>query len=188
LFWGDDMNFVEPVRERNKVQDIAEYLRFKNERNYVMWMMGIYSGLRISDILLLKIKDVRDRKSIVIRERKTGKQRSFEINPALKRCLADYCQGKDPDDYLIKSREQYNRPITRSMAYKILRDAADQFGIESMGTHTMRKTFGYHFYMQTKDVVTLQKIFNHSHPSITLRYIGIEQEAINEAIKRFQIF
>lgn len=182
------MNFVEPIRSPELVEDVADYLRDWNERNYIMYMMGIYSGLRISDILRLKIRDVKGRNSISLRERKTGKQRIFEINPILKRALDDYCQGKDPDDYLIKSREQYNRPITRSMAYKILRVAADEFGIESMGTHTLRKTFGYHFYNQTKDVVTLQKIFNHSHPGVTLRYIGIEQQAINDAIKRFKIF
>jgi integrase len=119
---------------------------------------------------------------------KTGKQRIFEINPILKKALAEYCEDKDLNDYLIKSRQGFNKPITRSMAYKILRDAAKKFNVESMGTHTMRKTFGYHFYMQTKDVVTLMKIFNHSDQSTTLRYIGIEQQAINEAIKRFKIF
>ena len=39
------MNFVQPIRDKETVQDIAEYLKFKNERNYIMWMMGIYSGL-----------------------------------------------------------------------------------------------------------------------------------------------
>ncbi|MEN6325803.1 MAG: site-specific integrase [Syntrophomonas sp.] len=182
------MNFVQPIRDGAIVHDIADYLRFKNERNYIMFMTGIYSGLRISDILRLRISDVKNRQNIILREKKTGKQKTFEINPSLKKALIDYCQDKDPDDYLIKSRQNYNRPITRSMAYKILQDAAEQFNIESIGTHTMRKTFGYHFYLQTKDVVTLQKIFNHSHPAITLRYIGIEQQAINEAIRRFKIF
>lgn len=182
------MNFVQPIRDSALVRDIAEYLLFKNPRNYIMWMMGIYSGLRISDILLLKISDVKNRQSIMLREKKTGKQKIFQINPILKKALTDYCKDKNPDEYLIKSREKFNRPITRSMAYKILQDAAKQFDIESMGTHTMRKTFGYHFYKQTKDVVTLQKIFNHSHPMITLRYIGVEQQAINNAIKRFKIY
>ena len=182
------MNFVQPIRDKDTVQNIAEYLKFKNERNYIMWMMGIYSGLRISDILQLRVRDVYNKQYINIREIKTGKQKSFEINPILKKALSKYCENRRPDEYLIKSREKSNQPITRSMAYKILQDAAKRFGIESMGTHTMRKTFGYFFYLQTKDVVTLQKIFNHSNQTITLRYIGIEQEAINEAMKRFKIF
>ncbi len=184
------MNFVQPIRDPNMVRDIANYLRDRSERNYIMFLMGIYTGLRISDILQRRILDVKDKKNIIIREQKTQKRREIEINPLLKKELSNYCKDKDkdPDDYLIKSRQNYNRPISRSMAYKILHDAADKFHIESIGTHTLRKTFGYHFYNQTKDVVTLQKIFNHSHPAITLRYIGIEQESINEAMKRFKIY
>lgn len=182
------MNFVQPIRDRDTVEDIADYLKFKNERNYVMWMLGIYSGLRISDILKLRVRDVYGRQYINIREMKTGKQRRFEINPPLARALNTYCEGRRPEEYLIKSRERDNKPITRSMAYKILQDAAEQFGLESIGTHSMRKTFGYHFYIQTKDVVTLMKIFNHSSQLMTLRYIGIEEEQVNEAIKRFKIF
>lgn len=182
------MNFVQPIRDKDTVQDIAEYLKSKNERNYIMWMIGIYSGLRISDILQLRVRDVYNRQYINIREKKTGKQRYFEINPALKRALNKYCQDRPSEEYLIKSREKNNQPITRSMAYKILQDVADQFGLDNIGTHTMRKTFGYHFYMQTKDVVTLMKIYNHSTQAYTLKYIGIEQEAINEAMKRFRIF
>ena len=49
----------------------------------------------------------------------------------------------------------------------------------------MRKTFGYHHYQKFKDVAMLQKIFNHSSPQITLRYIGIEQEQIEESYANF---
>lgn len=180
------MNFVQPIRDRETVQDIGEYLKFKNERNYVMWMTGTYSGLRVSDILELRVKDVYRKQYFNLREKKTRKQRIFEINPILKRILNKYCEDRDPDEYLIKSRQGGNHPITRDMAYKILRDAAEQFGIENIGTHTMRKTFGFHFYVQTKDVATLMTIFNHSDQSITLRYIGIEQQTIDESMKRFK--
>ena len=153
-----------------------------------MWMLGIYSGLRVSDILPLRVRDVYKKPYIKLREIKTGKMKRFEINPILGRALNKYCEGRSPDEYLIKSREGRNKPITRSMAYKILQEAADHFGLDSIGTHSMRKTFGYHFYNQTKDVVTLMKIFNHSHQRITLIYIGIEEEQVNEAIKKFKIF
>jgi len=182
------MNFVQPIRDKETVQDIAEYLKFKNERNYIMWMMGIYSGLRISDILRLRVRDVANKRYINLREKKTGKQKMFEINPLLSRALNNYCKGRPTNEFLIKSRERDNQPITRDMAYKILKDAARQFGLENMGTHSMRKTFGYHFYKQTNDIVTLMKILNHSNQAATLRYIGIEQEGINEALKRFVIF
>ena len=51
----------------------------------------------------------------------------------------------------------------------------------------MRKTFGYHHYKQYKDVVILQKIFNHSSQSITLRYIGIEQDDIDMSYQNFEL-
>jgi integrase len=182
------MNFVQPIRDKDVVQDIAEFYKAKCERNFIMWMLGIYSGLRVSDILPLRVRDVYKKPYIKLREIKTGKMKRFEINPILGRALNKYCEGRAPDEYLIKSREGRNKPITRSMAYKILQEAADHFGLDSIGTHSMRKTFGYHFYNQTKDVVTLMKIFNHSHQRITLIYIGIEEEQVNEAIKKFKIF
>jgi integrase len=96
--------------------------------------------------------------------------------------VCQFCADKTDDEYLIKSRNEENKPLTRFMAYKILSEAGKSFGLERIGTHTLRKTFGYHYYKQTKDVALLQKMFNHSDPSITLRYIGIMQDDINNAI------
>lgn len=182
------MNSVEPIRDPIIVEDITGYLRQRNQRDYIMFLLGIYTGLRISDILILRVRDVRNKDYISIREKKTRKEKKFEIHPILKRELAVYTRDKEPDEYLIKSREGVNRPIRRERAYQILQDLAVVYNLESVGTHTLRKTFGYHFYQQYKDVATLQRIFNHSHPSLTLRYIGIEQEGINKAIKGFKIY
>ncbi|HAM79802.1 MAG TPA: integrase [Ornithinibacillus sp.] len=109
------------------------------------------------------------------------------MTPALKRELKEYIEGKEDHEFLFKSREGINKPIGRSMAYKILREAAEYVSLEEIGTHTLRKTFGYHFYKQTKDVAMLQEIFNHSSPDITLRYIGINQDSIDKAMKEFRI-
>lgn len=177
------MNYVQPIKDINLVTELAFYFQKRNDRDYIMYLCGIYSGLRISDILKLRVMDVKGKKSVSMRETKTGKYKLFPLHPLLKKELERYCKDKSPEEFLIKSREDINKSIGRSMAYKILRKAANEFGIESMGTHTLRKTFGYHFYQQYKDVATLQKIFNHSHPSITLKYIGIEQDEIDCAIK-----
>jgi integrase len=56
---------------------------------------------------------------------------------------------------------------------------------DGIGTHTMRKTFGYWYYKQTKDVAKLQIILNHSHPRITLKYIGITDEEIEDSLNDF---
>ncbi len=89
-------------------------------------------------------------------------------------------------EFLFKSRQAY-KAITRQRAYQILQDVAVEFRINNFGTHSLRKTFGYHFYQKTKDVVTLQEIFNHSHSSVTLRYIGVNRQLVNKAYKAFTL-
>ena len=181
------MNFVEPIRDERKFRDIQEYLKRTNERNYIMLITGTYTGLRISDVLKLKVSDVKDKKFIYIREKKTGKQNIIELNPLLIKAYKNYCADKFPDEYLIKSRNGINRPLTRVQAHNILKEVGEEFGVENLGTHTMRKTFGYHYYKKTKDVATLMKMFNHSDPSITLKYIGIIQDEMNRARREFSI-
>jgi integrase len=68
-----------------------------------------------------------------------------------------------------------------------LNTAADKVGLDEIGTHTLRKTFGYLFYQKTKDVAQLQELFNHSAPSVTLRYIGINQDVMDKAIDDFSL-
>ena len=69
------------------VEDIANYLRDPSERNYIMFLMGIYTGLRISDILQRRISDVKDKENIVLREQKAQKRREIGVNPLLKKEL-----------------------------------------------------------------------------------------------------
>jgi integrase len=182
------MNYVEPIRDSARIKDICEYLKNDSPRNYIMFLTGIYSGLRISDILELRIRDIKNRDYVFIREKKTRKQKKVTINPILKKEIKVYCEGKNPNEFLVKSREGENKAISREMAYKVLRDIGDRYGITNLGTHSMRKTFGYHHYMQFKDVALLQKIFNHASPAITLRYIGIEQEYIDRSMRGFRIY
>lgn len=177
-------NIVEPIRDKDLISDIADFLREKSERDFVMFMFGIYSGLRISDILKFKVRDIRDKDYIIMREKKTNKERRFPINDEIKPILRDYIEGKKDYEYLFRSRKGRNEPITRQQAYNILQDAADAFDLYAIGTHTLRKTFGYHMYQQTHDAVTIQKILNHSDISITLRYIGINQDAQDSTMKK----
>jgi integrase len=152
-----------------------------------MFVLGINTGLRVGDFVKLKIGDVKNCDYVSIREQKTGKEKRIKITPQLRRDLKDYLRGKPDDQYIIKSREGKNRPLSRSQVYRILRKVADQLGLDSIGTHTLRKTFGYHFYMKYKDVAMLQDLFNHSSPAITLWYIGINQDMRDKAMDNFKI-
>lgn len=175
------MNTVEPIRDMDTILDIADYLKIRNIRDYVMFMFGIYSGLRISDILKFRVRDVRDKDNISIREKKTGKEKKFPINKDLNKILNDYIKDKRDFEFLFKTPNKPNAPITRQQAYNILTNAAKMFGIDSVGTHTLRKTFGYHMYKQTNDASLIMDILNHSDIHYTLRYIGINQDCKNKA-------
>lgn len=177
------LNTVEPIRDMDLVLDVADYLKVKNERDYLLFMFGIYTGLRISDILKFRVRDVKDKDAIYIREKKTGKEKRFPINEELKPIVANYIRGKKDYEFLFKSPNFPNKAISRQQAYNILSDAGKAFGISAIGTHTLRKTFGYHMYQQTHDAVTIKEILNHSDISVTLRYIGINQDNKDKAIK-----
>lgn len=179
----ETMNTVEPIRDMDLVLDVADYLKTRNERDYVLFMFGIYTGLRISDILNFRVRDIRDKDSVYIREKKTGKEKRFPINDELKPILRAYIKGKRDFEFLFKSPRYPNRPISRQQAYNILSEAGKMFGLDSIGTHTLRKTFGYHMYQQTHDATTLMEILNHASIASTLRYICINQDNKDKAIK-----
>lgn len=178
------MGTVEPIREIKDIRRIEKYLAKQSERNLLLFTLGINCGLRISDILSLNIEDVRNKNFIQVTEKKTGKFKKFPINAKLKPMFVKFTKGKANDEPLFMSC-QGNR-MERTAAYRIINKACKSIGIEGLiGTHTLRKTFGYHHYQKFKDVVLLQKIFNHSTPEVTLRYIGIEQDEIYESYENF---
>lgn len=180
------MNLVQPIRDKEIIQEIKEYLKSKNERNYILFLFGINTGMRISDILKLKVKDV-EGWSVFIREGKTKKLKEVRMPPELKRAVREYIKDKPKKEFLFRSRIGENKPITRGMAYFILQDIAAEFGLERIGTHSFRKTYGYHHYKQFKDVAVLQEMFNHSDPKTTLRYIGIRQDDLNSYQTKLRI-
>lgn len=186
------MKIVQPIRDKNKIDEMKTELKKKGSRDYLLFITGINTGLRISDIIKLKVSDVLNedgtvKSHICIIEKKTTKRKRFKINDKLSREFAEYCKNLKMTDYLFSSRKGNNKPITRIQAYRLLNTVALKIKLEEIGTHTLRKTFGYWFYKKTKDIAMLQKLFNHSSPSITLAYIGIEQDEIDEAYEDFEI-
>lgn len=180
------MKTVQPIRDKKLIERMKNELRKSGTRDYMLFCFGINIGLRISDILSLKVSDVRDKSHLTLTEQKTGKVRRIKIN-GIYDDLNTYIQGMNDNDYLFRSQKGDNLPISRVQAYRILNKAADAIGLDEIGTHTMRKTFGYHFYQKTKDVALLQELFQHSAPSVTLRYIGINQDIMDTAMDDFKL-
>lgn len=179
------MDFVQPIRDKKKIEAMKRELLRSGYRNYMLFLVGINTGLRISDILMLQVKDVRHQTHLTLREKKTSKIKRLKIT-GISEEIDNYTENMDENEYLFTSQKGHNEPITRVQAYRILNKAADAIGLnEDIGTHTLRKTYGYHFYQKTKDVALLQQLFNHSSPSVTLRYIGINQDVMDRAMDDF---
>lgn len=178
------MTTVEPIRNKKDIQKVEKILAKQGARELLLFVIGTNCGLRISDILNLNVGDIRNKSHIQITEKKTGKFKKFPINTKLKPLLEEFIKSRKNDEPLFLSH--WGHRLDRVTAYYIIRNACKKAKLqEKIGTHSMRKSFGYHHYQQFKDVVILQKIFNHSSPQITLRYIGIEQDEIDCSYNNF---
>lgn len=180
------MNAVEPIRNKEELAAFESKMKELGEREHILYLLGIYTGLRISDILKLQVKDVKNKTHIEMREQKTGKEKKIFINPNLKRELKPYIQEKAPNDYLIASRNKKNgasKALTRVRVWQILKNVREVLEIDKIGCHSLRKTFGFEYYQKSKDIAFLQELFNHSTPKVTLRYIGQDQLSKDSAFK-----
>ena len=186
-------NLVEPIKDKEQVKAVEEYLKSYSNRNQLIFIFGINTGLRVSDILVLDIADVKNRTYVKIREKKTGKYKRFPLNEKLKRLIKEYLKEREQKYSIGEGAALFigkkHFRLNRSQVYRFLNKACEKLGISiNVGTHTMRKTFGYHHYKQFNDIALLQKILNHSSPSITLRYIGIDQETIDISYNNFELW
>ena len=180
------MNIVEPIRRKSDLIKVKKLLSIQSQRNLLLFLLGINTGLRISDILNLKVQNVKNQDYIIIIEKKTKKYRKIKLSKFLKQIIKKYIKFMKQEDYLFKSRKGKNNPISRIQAYRIIKSACKEIDLnQNFGTHTLRKTFGYHFYKKTKDIVLLQNILNHSSQSVTLRYIGLTQDWIDKSLNNF---
>lgn len=173
------MNEVQPIKNIRDINRMRKALE-GNPRDLLLFTIGINSALRISDILLLKVGDVRG-EHITLHERKTGKRKMIRINKAIQRAV-DELVPKDAEssDWLFPSRKG-DKPISRVQVWRILNAAAERAGIDvEIGTHSLRKSFAYHAYKNGTDIALLMRVLNHGSQRETLRYIGIEQEAIDD--------
>ena len=175
---------VEPIKDIDTIRDIMNYLKSDNERDYVMFATGIYTGLRISDILRLRVYNVRDRKVLRIKQKKTGEVVEIPVNAKLKKIYKDYCMGKDEMDYLIANeRIDVSIPIKRDRAYKIMNKVAKLYRLDKIGTHTLRKTCGYHMYKNNGNNIGLvMKVLGQKNSASTLNYIGLNDLDVKKGI------
>jgi site-specific recombinase XerD len=169
----------------------------KNPRNFLLFTLGINTGLRISDLLKLKVEDVQDEKGRILEyldltEKKTKKQRLIYINDEARSALEYFLEKTkiyELDRYLfISDKTKINKPISRIRAWQLIQSWCREVGIKTrIGTHTLRKTMGYQMRIAGVAIEIIQEVLGHQSISMTKRYLGITDDEVTKAFKNFNL-
>jgi len=190
-----------PNRKSQKGQrftaDYIPYEKAELKGNELLWsnrqmivgfyiILSINTGLRVSDVLLLRHCDLADKRSgdyLTLTERKTRKYREIQINAKIieaYRYLADRLNGQyQPADYIFRSQKGtvYAIESLNTILKRVFAGYA-----EHISTHSLRKSFGRHVYEtygRSEDaLMKLSEIFQHTSIAITRRYLGIRREEL----------
>ena len=166
------MNWVAPIKDEKTLKLFGDTLKEVDYKYYIMFQLGVGTGLQLQDILSFKNKDVTGKSEITVKIGTKNIVNTFTVPEDLQKIISDYTKGKDPEAYLILGHQSANKPVSREQAYRVLRSTGHKIGLSSIGAQTMRKTFAWKFYNETGDIYYLQNLFNHASPSITYRFIG----------------
>jgi integrase len=198
----DNEGAVEPLRNRQQIEDIKELLQ-DQPRNFCLFVVGINSGLRGGDLLSLSWKDVlykgQIRDKLKVREHKEQKLRSIAITPHMRAALSawlDVCvkdKGLDPSDvvktdWLFPSRVNVSKALTVTRLRQLVVEWTRKANIDGhFGSHSLRKTFGLHLRKRGVDLPTIMHALGHSNQSVTLRYLGVDEDTVIEACLKLNL-
>ncbi len=194
-------NRVEPIREKKHITAIKNLLKKEGKfRDYCLFVCGINFGLRIGDLLRIQVKDVQNslseiKVSFEIREQKTNRLNVIEINDdareAIKFLFSHVDLARDPNNYLFyNTRKKFGKKaISRIQAYRLIRKWCKKVGLRDVrvGTHSLRKTFGYHAWKNGVSIEVIQKKYKHNSTETTRHYLGIEEKDVLEAYHKVNL-
>lgn len=183
-----------PITTTENVLNIQDYLRYKNYRDYMLFLIGVTTGYRAGDLVTLRVRDIKEalrRKEFTIYEgkkmntknirEKNRKPRTVELIPELAKILKEYIKDKRDYEYLFQSRKGINKPIGVQAVSNIIKDAAEYFGLYDITAHSMRKTYAYKIYIESgRDIVAVKELLGHSSIEETKRYIGLDREKYHQ--------
>lgn len=181
------MKVTKPIVDKSVLEEVMDVYP-EGSKNHLMLAYALNTGLRVSDILQATVGESR-RGYWIGQEQKTGKSKEIQLPANLRLLVMDYAEreGLDDDAPLFHQERDKTKAISRQAVDKVIRRAGDMVGIR-LSAHSLRKTFGYMAYKSKHyDLAELQYIFNHSSSQVTLRYIGVTQENINDKMKSFSI-
>jgi len=175
------VNVVQPIKKKKDIEAMKNYLKSKSLRDWALFVLGINSALRISDLLNLNVSDVIDengkvKERILLKEQKTNKSKNFPLNQNVINALAEYIKTIPSSQIPLFASRKGDEPITRQQSHRIFSESAKKVGIkELISNHSLRKSFSFALYEAGVDITRIQALLNHSSPKETLRYIGITQ-------------
>lgn len=195
------MNFVEPIRDRKKISHIKNLLRGEQRwRDLLLFTVGINSALRVSDLLSLRMGDFVDEAGEIrlrfwLREAKRNKRQEVIINSSIQDALEEYLLAY-PDVALnaehvvfFNTRSQdYHRAITREMVWHVITDVCKAVGLRgNYGTHSLRKTWGYHARLNGVELALIMHKLNHNNLAYTKRYLGITDDELEAVVRKLNL-
>jgi integrase len=182
------MATTQPIRKKQQIRELAMYyLKLGQLRNHVLIVIGLYTALRISDLLRLTWDDVYDfdrgrvRASISIIEKKTKKQKTIALNNKIVSALTLYAAQVAQQGRPLIENPRTGNAISRIQAYRLIRAAAEALALQCrVSCHSLRKTFGYHAWKSGVSPAIIMDIYNHSSLAVTRRYLGVTQDDRDE--------
>ena len=183
---------VEAVKTSEQRQQVEAHLAGQGVIYADIWKVGVNTALRISDLLSLTMDDVRklnpDQPALNIKERKTGKQRKIVVNQSALGVIQRRLTENPKHVWLFQSdaanrnRRQPPKPINRRSVSRVFERVGQKVAPKvALGTHSMRKTRGYAMHKAGRSIESIAKVLNHSSPAVTMRYIGLVQQDIDES-------
>lgn len=177
------MNWVSPIKDDETLEKFKQELRKVDDKYYILFEIGVGTGLQLQEILKFRNKDIRDKDTIEACIGTKNIRRTFNIPKDLKEIIREFTEGKDPDAFLIQGHASSSTALSREQAYRVFKGVGKGMGLNSIGAQTMRKTFAWRYYKATNDIYYLQNLLNHASPSITYRYIG-EKPNVEVVLKK----
>ena len=161
-----------------QAKDLGYWLdgRFK-----IIFELGVETGLRISDILALRVKDVQ-KNPLTVWEKKTKRHRTVKISENLHKSLLFLTALENKDSYAFKSRRNFNVALHRSTVHRQIKAALKWLKFDA-SAHSARKLYAQNIYAETGSVEKVQKALHHIKRSTTLTYLDIDQPEITELKK-----
>lgn len=174
------------IEEIERLLDAPDLGKQEGQRDRAMLEIMYASGLRVSELLSLKMKNISLERGIITIVGKGNKQRKVPFGDYAKEFLIKYLEDgrkKNPgkySDYVFLNR--YGKPLSRIYFFKLVKKYAEQVGIrEDISPHTLRHCFATHLLESNADLRTVQEMLGHSNIATTQIYLNISTRRILEA-------